>query len=351
MGDRASARVAVTAVLATAAFITSPAAAADPVLPEPVPASAVAPAPASGPKRCAKPDEQGCRKPHVVRRSDVGDYLISASTLAVGLTISRAARPNSQPLIGHTFDRARPNEVLNPLYADDIGKRFATKDTIPAWIVLPIGVGVGALLALPAALDMKPAALRESADPFDLGRKRYAHDLFVGYAEALSFNTLATEWLKRSVGRLRPDFQDRVRLYLACAPAKIAECQSTLEDGQLSFPSGHASYSFAIATYGSLALGGRFLWGDRATLGTGLAAGAGMLALNTGAMLIGMSRVMDHRHRGSDVFAGMLVGMLSAHLAYFRRFDLHGNPRKPAETDFEVAAGPGDVGLALAKRW
>jgi membrane-associated phospholipid phosphatase len=119
----------------------------------------------------------------------------------------------------------------------------------------------------------------------------------------------------------------------------------------MSFPSGHSSFSFAMANYTALAIGGRFVWGDKRTpisAPLGAAAQIGLLGL---AAWVGVSRVDDGRHNPSDVLAGMAVGLLWSNVAYWRRFDAHGRSRRAFSPKIDLTPGPGDVGAALRMRF
>ncbi|APR78552.1 Hypothetical protein A7982_03899 [Minicystis rosea] len=68
-----------------------------------------------------------------------------------------------------------------------------------------------------------------------------------------------------------------------------------------------------------------------------------------------MSRFYDERHNPSDIWAGALMGLALSNVAYWRRFDRNGRPRRwePApspgtapKTSFDVVSMPG--GLALS---
>jgi diacylglycerol diphosphate phosphatase/phosphatidate phosphatase len=66
------------------------------------------------------------------------------------------------------------------------------------------------------------------------------------YLIGLGFTISVTEFLKLSVGRLRPDFLSR------CAPDLLNVCtgnSKTVADGRKSFPSGHASISFYATAF------------------------------------------------------------------------------------------------------
>jgi membrane-associated phospholipid phosphatase len=133
-----------------------------------------------------------------------------------------------------------------------------------------VGVGAGALLASGAGL---PAA-------------RARGDVAV-LADAVSWTTAATEWLKLAVHRARP------ALYGSDAVAAAA-----VSDNRESFPSGHTSVAFATATaYATLAARQHLPHATRNSL-----------LLYLGATGVGAFRVAGGRHFPTDVIAGAALG-------------------------------------------
>ncbi|KAI9141866.1 phosphatidic acid phosphatase type 2/haloperoxidase [Paraphysoderma sedebokerense] len=127
---------------------------------------------------------------------------------------------------------------------------------------------------------------------------------------------LLTHIIKISAGRLRPDFLAR------CKPQQIessseATCTgdpAVIIEGRKSFPSGHASFSFAGLSFLAFYLAGalkayvdvrRHSWKVAVT----------MLPI-FGAFLIAISRTTDYRHHYQDVFVGGLIGLIFAFGTY-----------------------------------
>ena len=118
-----------------------------------------------------------------------------------------------------------------------------------------------------------------------------------GFSAAMAFNALFTNAAKTAVGRKRPDY--------AAHPDGA--------EGRKSFYSGHASFSFAAATYLSL----------YAINDTALGSDCGIFPkiavpsiLYSAAAAVAASRVNDHRHHISDVVVGAAAGSLTAYGAY-----------------------------------
>jgi len=121
----------------------------------------------------------------------------------------------------------------------------------------------------------------------------------IAVLQSFSVTGLATELLKYSFARPRPDFEDRMRI------ATDTNNEKLIRDAKLSLPSGHSSSAFGLALHTSLWLhrtACRRGWGQ-AVVVTGYML---PLALATG---IGITRVSDHRHNTSDVIAGAAVGL------------------------------------------
>ncbi|MGC9365206.1 MAG: phosphatase PAP2 family protein, partial [Fidelibacterota bacterium] len=117
-----------------------------------------------------------------------------------------------------------------------------------------------------------------------------------GLMQTLAFSYLATNITKNIVGRRRPCFthypaDDRI-------------------DAGKSFPSGHTSISFVIASYSSLYALDHF-GGENKTGSWIYAVGSHALAA-----YVGYTRIVDNRHFLSDVIAGGLLGSGVTWLVY-----------------------------------
>ena len=118
-----------------------------------------------------------------------------------------------------------------------------------------------------------------------------------GLFETLTASFLLTNITKNIVGRRRPSYAhypDDERL-----------------DANKSFPSGHTSISFAIATYSSLYALDYFENSEKKTGSLIYATASHLLAA-----YVGYTRIIDNRHFLSDVIAGGLLGSGVAWLVY-----------------------------------
>lgn len=257
------------------------------------------------------------------------DYAAVAALLAANAFLFPLMDPGPA-LYGPQFDVDNPDfTVLN----DPINQRFIGAplhaDSVPTtWIYI-----AGSSLA---AASLAYDGLRYQ----DAHR---AHNLALGGVEAILLTYSLTEVLKTAVGRLRPDFRDRATRYY-CNPdggnqrdlpgmdCSLVDANGGYIDahdfrnGQRSFPSGHSSSSFALATYFSLYLGGEMVWGEHASAATAPAGAALMATLMGLATTVAASRVSDGRHHIDDVAAGAAIGAASSALFYFLHFDIHGQP-------------------------
>ena len=286
------------------------------------------------------------------QRADAGedwwrwDYAADYSVIAVGAGLALGLRfidPADDAAIGPSFDPEHPEAIFDPEHADLIGRRHREDTLTPADMAIHAGVAFSALMLIEGIPTLN------GLDGFD---GQLLHDSAIGFLEATTLTLAITQITKVSAGRLRPDFQDRARRYYCnlSPPVETVGCddvrgakveEKAFKNGRMSFMSGHSSFSFSTSTYLSLALGGRFVWGDRADdLGAGGLV-LGMLsqtALMTFAGFVAASRLEDGRHHPSDVVTGAIVGVAVAMIAYWRHFDTSGLPRgvrdhaAPAET-------------------
>lgn len=252
--------------------------------------------------------------------------------VAAGTMLGLGALNEIEPLpssIGPSVNLASPDtSVLFDDRLDDVIGRPILQEKVPNGALF---ISIGSLLAVDAGVDL---AIRQ-----DLHR---THAIIVGGAEAVLFASLTTEAMKLGFGRLRPDFRERwVRA--ACAgivtkpdalDCSIADDGFVIErkdliDGMKSFPSGHASTSWAAATFVAMQIGSLHLWGASAERSEWFQPVAGLLvgSLAAGAGYVTLTRVSDNRHHLEDVAVGAGIGVASGMAAYLIHFDLDGNAR------------------------
>jgi membrane-associated phospholipid phosphatase len=221
------------------------------------------------------------------------------------------------PLAGRLLLDAYTTPRTTPLMFDSFEGGATKADwQIPGWAITSLG-GV-TMLGMVASKDAS----------------RYYH--VKGLAESLATGVLVTGAIKVMVGRHRPDWD--------------AEIDSA--GSRRSFPSGHATQAFAIATYAALYLRGhvfdkmrgnsRLPWWEAATYG-GIALAATGLA---------GERVLHNRHHLTDVLVGGLLGTASSTLFYLyqeRRYDNHASRETKQLTVMPTEGSRGaTVGLSFA---
>jgi membrane-associated phospholipid phosphatase len=294
---------------------------------------------------------------------DVADYGVVGGAVAT-FGLLHLLTPPEGAGIGPSFDPKNPSAILAPQYRDKLGRVHLHEDIgemVPAlWVGLAIPAVAGGL-ALDAAM---PAWVGGTA----AGRR--VHDNAVGVLEATAVTLAAVEVLKLGFGRLRPDFQDRVRRHYCTGTADMqasVDCtggpyvpldpnpktaQKIFDDGRRSFPSGHSSTSFALATFAALAIGGHWVWGDDAgdlSWPVGIAAQTALVAAAT---FVTASRIDDGRHHTSDALTGAAIGFGVAQMAYWRRFDVQGRPRRATGAAYQSAGlSLTDNGIAVRVGW
>ncbi|KAI9284442.1 phosphatidic acid phosphatase type 2/haloperoxidase [Umbelopsis sp. AD052] len=160
--------------------------------------------------------------------------------------------------------------------------------------------------------------------------KRSFHDLhhgLLGLFFALTFTLMFTDVLKITIGEPRPDMLARCAPSVTTSPAEsllnVAICNGVasidLQDGFKSFPSGHASYSFAGLGYLSLYLCGKLHIFDHQ--GHVWKSFLVMVPI-MGAILVAISRIMDYRHHPWDVIFGSFLGFAAAYFSYHQYYPL-----------------------------
>lgn len=188
---------------------------------------------------------------------------------------------------------------------------YATSARIPTWLLVVLAVIIPALIVAGFSLGI-------SRSVWDL------HNGLLGFVLANALTVTITTIIKVTFGRPRPDLIDRCQPIpgsvnrtpyglVTDAICTVAADNHTLRDGFRSFPSGHASTSFAGLTYLSLYLAGKLhLFDKRGHAVTAWLCGTPLMA----ATLVAVSRTMDYRHHATDVIAGGLLGLTVAYWSY-----------------------------------
>ncbi|KIM90375.1 hypothetical protein PILCRDRAFT_59930 [Piloderma croceum F 1598] len=158
------------------------------------------------------------------------------------------------------------------------------------------------------------------------------HHGFLAIWSGRGLTRLITEFLKSSVGRLRPDFLARCRW----DPA-VQACTGnadTILNGRRSFPSGHSSAIFASMTFMSLLFAGKtaaWCYGVSPPHASFRASKLARFSLTLlpffCAAWVAISRVEDYRHHKEDVIVGSLIGISVSTVCYLMFWPNPFNPR------------------------
>ncbi|KAI9009943.1 phosphatidic acid phosphatase type 2/haloperoxidase [Phycomyces nitens] len=192
---------------------------------------------------------------------------------------------------------------------------FTSKpETVPVWLLIVV-----AILAPMVFIALVSLAIKRSGNDF--------HNGFLGLCLSLSMTIMVTEVIKITVGRPRPDFFARCHLppdavdppfglsnYTICLePADTPD----MIDGFKSFPSGHASFSFAGLGFLAFYLAGKMhLFDELGHTYKGFIFAFPWL----GALLVAISRTRDYKHHWTDVFVGGILGGALSYFAYRQYF-------------------------------
>lgn len=243
--------------------------------------------------------------------------------------------------LGLGLDAAAPRDTV--FYERDAAlSREHFPSTVPTWLL-------GVLAAAVPLAGVAALALARG------GGAREAAGAALAVCHALAAAVLATNALKVTIGSKRPNFfalcdyggyaaavgthdaaSGAWALYanatLAGAPASVAKCRAAaaaVKDGMKSFPSGHASLSFAglvslaLAARGALRVRAGDFFSPRAVAAAAPAAVAAFVAA---------SRVTDNWHREVDVAVGAAIGTAAAVTAW-RHAAAAARLERPAKRD------------------
>eukprot|EP01094_Clydonella_sp_ATCC50884_P013393 TRINITY_DN23664_c0_g1_i1.p1 TRINITY_DN23664_c0_g1~~TRINITY_DN23664_c0_g1_i1.p1 ORF type:complete len:280 (-),score=56.22 TRINITY_DN23664_c0_g1_i1:177-1016(-) len=177
-------------------------------------------------------------------------------------------------------------------------------------------------------------------------RKRNLHDFHhacLSLAEALAVTFIATNLIKYSAGRYRPNWYDR-------QGTGVME----VKDARMSFPSGHSSLSFCAATVVSL-----YLLGSTRVLSKTRSGELWMLFLSLSPFVVSgfvaVSRTRDYHHHFSDILAGSVIGVCAGVSGYCLNYPnilgtRSGEPKVRSYDEGEEQAGgenEGTVGFEM----
>jgi hypothetical protein len=179
--------------------------------------AALGPAPAAG-QGDPEPVETSFWTPHYLV-----DYGLTASGLLLGMFVELTPRDRAR--WGPAFDPANPSAILAAEHARLLGGPYTPRQDWTMSDGLVLGMAIGHVLVIPVH---ELAAARVTGRPTSAHR---LHNAVLAAGEATAATAGVVMLTKAATGRLRPDFQDRVR-HVYCSlpdPAGI-DCQGVDPD-------------------------------------------------------------------------------------------------------------------------
>lgn len=229
-------------------------------------------------------------------------------------------------------------------FCEDADLKYPLKDnTYPGWTLVVIAVAPLVIMLFTESIIFKCSLKKTGVE---------TSKLFGVYIFGFLLHLLLVEYIKFSVGRLRPHFFDVCQPILpdgtdcsspgnhgvyitnfSCSNPDVI--QIILRQFPLSFPSGHSSISFYAMTYMALYIHGRWKLSKMFTF-------ASSFLCFLFAASVAMSRVTDYWHFWTDVCAGSLIGFVAAVLVVRFVSHLPGRKRgfkKSAESQINFVDG------------
>lgn len=213
---------------------------------------------------------------------------------------------------------------------ESINMPSVAQETFANWtlaliVAVPILLQALVILALPPHSSQlaQPPSLPSSSSPANVPmmaamtqRRRLLLEIntwTLVQLQSLMLQVMFVETMKLYAGRLRPDFLDRLRATgLTPATGLHYHCElmsnAVVREGRLSFPSGHASTSFAAMVPLTV-----FLMHYLRPWFYGCIVRLVVCILPLGfAFVVAISRTRDNLHHFSDILAGSLIGVFAA---------------------------------------
>jgi len=236
-------------------------------------------------------------------------YLLEWATCGVVLGINYGV--SSRVTTQH---QAPQDQLVGGLLLRDASLLHIGGSTVSGTALFALAFGPPAGVVLLSAL-LRGGGLSRAA--VALGT-REVHHFMLCLLTAYSLASCWKIWLNVGVGRLRPDWYQRV------AGGGAAD----LLEGRHSYPSGHAAYSHSSAAVTACHLAARlavFSSPPPRFQYARLLLAAGPLAV---AAFVAASRLTDHVHHFSDVNAGAFIGLACGVASYHLHFAGGGLPRR-----------------------
>ena len=206
---------------------------------------------------------------------------------------------------------------FNPL-DPSVGHPFSHHEVVPSWqlpLIAVVAPVVWGAVLLPLLEGFGGASL---------------HALALSVVQAAMLAMCVTDPMKNYAGRLRPDYVSRLEEVLHFNPHNFtqadltAACDSTVSkvmDGRRSFPSGHASLTWAGWTVVALFVYVKVFNGER-RMGITF---VNLLCVAVNLVVpawVAISRTRDYRHNFGDVLAGSAIGVFAGFVCFVQHFSL-----------------------------
>uniref|UniRef100_A0A1B6GG12 Phosphatidic acid phosphatase type 2/haloperoxidase domain-containing protein n=1 Tax=Cuerna arida TaxID=1464854 RepID=A0A1B6GG12_9HEMI len=233
-----------------------------------------------------------------------GLLLEAACILSVGLVVLLTA------ILGHPYHRGffcDDDSIRYPLVSETI--------TTPEVAIISFIIPIPIIFAVECYRLLETSTPRDSWHSVSRGVLRSFLEVYGIFVFGSGLNQVTVDMGKLTVGRLRPHF------LAVCQPDNLDQlCPSEtahsyitdihctgspgiVEEGRLSFPSGHAALSFYVAIYVVVFLRHRLYW--RAVRFPNYLLQAGLMFA---AWFTSLSRVQNFMHHPTDVLAGAIIG-------------------------------------------
>lgn len=167
-----------------------------------------------------------------------------------------------------------------------------------------------------------------------LQRLLNAGNVYVVFLFGMYSTQLIYEWIKKNVARARPHFfavcqpiydekacfRGQYIMDFTCAGnpklfPDIADRLDKVEEVQESFVSGHATFSFSIATFLIIYLNSRLMW--KRIPSSNLVLMFVQIGIICTTLYFSITRLVDHHHHASDIIFGAVIGtLIQLYVAY-----------------------------------
>lgn len=234
-------------------------------------------------------------------RKYLSDYVLTLAFLIVGF-VSNAFPSFHRVIPNFTSHGVTPAEIQS--WDTHIGFPLEA-DIVPYWAA--------------CFMCLVPSLLVGGLFAWRTRRWNDFHHNCLGLAATFALTWILTNVAKKVAGRPRPDYLARCDPVLD-ADTNLLKCtgkESVVDQGLVSFPSGHSSTAFCGGTYLTL-----WLLGKMRVYACGQSGNRQLWKLSVASLpmwwaaFVAISRTMDYHHNFSDILAGSILGAVVAKVVY-----------------------------------